>query len=147
MNIAIGSDHAGFLYKENAKRYFAITQQYSCMDVGTDSEISTDYPDYALRVAAALLSRKADLGILICGTGIGMSIAANRFRGIRAAACESAAAAQLARQHNDANILCIGERLISWEKALEIIRIFLETPFDGGERHCRRLNKLDSFSV
>jgi ribose 5-phosphate isomerase B len=143
MKIVIGSDHAGFRYKENAKKYFAMTAEHTCIDVGTDSEASTDYPDYAVLAVNALLSRKADMGILICGTGIGMSIAANKFKGIRAAVCESTAAAQLARLHNDANILCIGERLTSWEKALEIIKTFLETSFDDSERHCRRVDKLN----
>jgi ribose 5-phosphate isomerase B len=147
MRIAIGSDHAGFRYKENAKLFLTENQKYSCIDVGADSEASSDYPDYAVLVANALLTGKADTGILICGTGIGMSIAANKFRGIRAAVCESGAAAQLARQHNDANILCIGERLTAWEKALEIIKIFLETPFDGGERHCRRVDKLNKLPL
>ena len=87
------------------------------------------------------------MGILICGTGIGMSIAANRFKGIRAAVCESTSAARLARQHNNANILCIGERLTSWEKTLDIIKTFLETSFDGSERHCRRVDKLNKLPL
>lgn len=143
MRIVIGSDHAGFRYKENAKEYFAMTGEHICIDVGTDSEASTDYPDYAVLAVNAILSRNADMGILICGTGIGMSIAANKFKEIRAAVCESITAAQLARQHNDANILCIGERLTSWENALEIIKTFLGTSFDGSERHCRRVDKLN----
>jgi ribose 5-phosphate isomerase B len=144
MKIAIGSDHAGFRYKENLKQYFALHPEHTFIDVGTSSEESTDYPDYAALVAKDILAGKADRGILICGSGIGMSIAANRFKGIRAAACESTAAAELCRQHNDANIICLGERLMSWEKALELIKIFLETPFSGGERHCRRVDKLNN---
>lgn len=147
MKIAIGSDHAGFRYKENAKQYFAATKEHICIDVGTDSEASVDYPDYAVFAVNAILSRKADMGILICGTGIGMSIAANRFKGIRAAVCESTSAARLARQHNNANILCIGERLTSWEKTLDIIKTFLETSFDGSERHCRRVDKLNKLPL
>lgn len=142
--IALGSDHAGFRYKEKLKELLT-SRKEEFKDYGTSSEESTDYPDYAARVAKAILNGEAERGILICGTGIGMSIAANKFPGIRAAVCESVASARLARQHNDANILCIGERITPWEKAVEIIDVFLSTPFDGGERHCRRVEKLNNF--
>ncbi len=140
--IALGSDHAGYRYKENTKLLLSSLHE-EFIDYGTMSEESTDYPDYATLVAQAIIAGKATRGILICGTGIGMCIAANKFSGIRAAVCESVAAARLAREHNDANILCIGERITPWEKAKEIISIFLSTPFDGGERHCRRVEKLN----
>ena len=142
--IAIGSDHAGFHYKENLKKLLSsLNEDYT--DYGTNSEESTDYPDYAARVSKAIIEGKAERGILICGTGIGMSIAANKFPGIRAAVCESVASARLSREHNDANILCLGERITPWEKAAEIVQVFLTTAFDGGERHCRRVDKLNRF--
>ena len=143
MTVALGSDHAGFLYKEQAKTLLQ-SMNITFKDFGTDSQTSADYPDYAVLVAKSVLSGETEMGILICGTGIGMSIAANKFHGIRAGVCESVAAAALTRQHNDANILCIGERLTSWETASAIIKTFLTTPFEGGERHCRRVNKLNS---
>jgi ribose 5-phosphate isomerase B len=112
-------------------------------DVGTHSPDSADYPDFASAVAEAIHAGKCQTGILICGTGIGMSIAANKHAGIRAAVCESATAARLARAHNDANILCLGARIIGWESVVDIVRAFLSTPFDGGERHRRRVEKLN----
>jgi ribose 5-phosphate isomerase B len=140
--IAIGSDHAGFVYKQDLKAVLA-NLGHETNDVGTSSPESTDYPDYATAVSEAVRTGKCQFGILICGTGIGMSIAANRHPGIRAAVCESVTAARLARAHNNANVLCFGARVIGWETVLDIVRTFLSTPFDGGERHERRIAKID----
>jgi ribose 5-phosphate isomerase B len=143
--IAIGSDHAGFEYKERLKKLLdEIGKPYQ--DFGTTSPDSVDYPDIAHLVSKAVTSGKYLQGILICGTGIGMSIVANKHKGIRAAACESPASAKLSREHNDANILCFGARIISWETATEIVKTFLSTPFSGGERHMCRIEKIHSLT-
>ncbi len=144
--IALGSDHAGFKYKEQLKELLkSLNVEYH--DYGTFSPESTDYPDYAALVSKSILNSEATKGILVCGTGIGMSIAANKFKGIRAAVCESVESARLAREHNDANILCIGERITPWDKAVEIVKVFLNTNFDGGVRHCRRVEKLNNLPI
>ncbi len=140
--IAIGSDHAGFDYKRRIVELLR-SQGHDVRDLGPTDASSTDYPDWGHAVARAVSSGEAAMGVLICGTGIGMSIAANKHKGVRAAVCESATAARLSRQHNDANVLCIGERLTGWEQALDIVSIFLSTKFDGDERHMRRVRKLD----
>jgi ribose 5-phosphate isomerase B len=143
--IAIGSDHAGFEYKERLKKLLdEIGKPYQ--DFGTTSPDPVDYPDIAHIVSKAVTSGKCLQGILICGTGIGMSIVANKHKGIRAAACESPASAKLSREHNDANILCFGARIISWETATEIVKMFLSTPFSGGERHMCRIEKIHSLT-
>ncbi|MGA3286487.1 MAG: ribose 5-phosphate isomerase B [Bacteroidota bacterium] len=143
--IAIGSDHAGFEYKERLKKLLdEIGKPYQ--DFGTTSPDSVDYPDIAHVVSKAVASGKCLQGILICGTGIGMSIVANKHKGIRAAACESPACAKLSREHNDANILCFGARITSWETATEIVKTFLSTPFSGGERHMCRIEKIHSLT-
>jgi ribose 5-phosphate isomerase B len=143
--IAIGSDHAGFEYKGHLiKLLKEINVPFE--DFGTMSKASVDYPDIAHLVSEAVASGKFENGILICGTGIGMSIVANKHKGIRAAACESVKSAQLAKEHNDANILCLGERISKWETAAEIIKIFLSTPFSGGERHKCRIQKIHSLT-
>jgi ribose 5-phosphate isomerase B len=143
--IAIGSDHAGFEYKERLKKLLdEIGKPYQ--DFGTSSPDSVDYPDVAHLVSKAVASGKYMLGVLICGTGIGMSIVANKHKGIRAAACESSASAKLSREHNDANILCFGERITSWETSTEIVKTFLSTPFSGGERHMCRIEKIHSLT-
>jgi ribose 5-phosphate isomerase B len=143
--IAIGSDHAGFEYKERLKKLLdEIGKPYQ--DFGTTSPNPVDYPDVAHIVSKAVASGKCLPGILICGTGIGMSIVANKHKGIRAAACESPASAKLSREHNDANILCFGARITSWETATEIVKTFLSTPFSGGERHMSRIEKIHSLT-
>jgi ribose 5-phosphate isomerase B len=143
--IAIGSDHAGFEYKERLKKLLdEIGKPYQ--DFGTTSPDPVDYPDVAYLVSKAVASGKCLQGILICGTGIGMSIVANKYKGIRAAACESPASAKLSREHNDANILCFGARIISWETATEIVKTFLSTPFSGDERHMCRIQKIHSLT-
>ncbi len=142
--IALGADHAGFEYKEKIK---ALLQSMNVPfeDLGTHSLDSTDYPDYAHQVSLAVAAGKAEFGILVCGTGIGMSIVANKHSGIRAANTESVAGAKLARQHNNANILALGARLTPWETAKEIVQAFLATPFEGG-RHQRRVDKIHTLT-
>lgn len=142
--IALGADHAGFEYKEKIKKILQ-SLDYTFQDFGTTSTESTDYPDYAHTVSEAVSSGKAELGILVCGTGIGMSIAANKHNGIRAAVVESVVAAKLAREHNDANILALGARITPWETAQEIIKTFLTTKFEGG-RHQRRVDKIHTLT-
>lgn len=142
--IALGSDHAGYEYKERIKKLLDdLGLPYR--DFGTNSTESTDYPDYAHSVAEAVSKGEPERGILVCGTGIGMSIVANKHRGVRAAVCESVAAARLARQHNNANILALGSRITPWETAEEIIKTFLSTGFDGG-RHERRIEKIHTLT-
>jgi ribose 5-phosphate isomerase B len=143
--IAIGSDHAGFEYKERLKKLLdELGKPYQ--DFGTSSPDSVDYPDFAYAVSEAVASGRCPLGILICGTGIGMSIVANKHKGIRAAVCESIASAKLSREHNDANILCLGARITSLETAAEIVKTFLATPFSGGERHKKRIQKIHTLT-
>jgi ribose 5-phosphate isomerase B len=138
--VALASDHAGFEYKENIKKLLdQLTVAYK--DFGTFSAESTDYPDWAHRAAEAIIRGECSQGIFVCGTGIGMSIIANKHKGIRAAACESTTAARLSRQHNDANVLALGERVTGWEKATDIIQTFLTTDFEHG-RHERRVKKI-----
>jgi ribose 5-phosphate isomerase B len=143
--IAIGSDHAGFEYKEYFKKLLS-DMGHPYQDFGTFSTEPVDYPDIAQVVSKAISSHTCDMGILICGTGIGMSIAANKHNGIRAAVCESSASAKLSREHNDANILCLGERITSLKTAIEIVKTFLTTPFSGGERHNSRIQKIHSLT-
>lgn len=138
--IALGADHAGFDYKEKIKILLG-SMGLAWKDFGTSSAESTDYPDYAHAVAGAVSTGEADRGILVCGTGIGMSIVANKHRGVRAAAVQSVTAAKLSREHNNANLLAIGARLTTWEEAEKIIRTFLSTGFEGG-RHERRVEKI-----
>jgi ribose 5-phosphate isomerase B len=143
--IAIGSDHAGFEYKESLKKLLnEIGKPYQ--DFGTFSADAVDYPDVAHVVSKTVASGKCQLGILICGTGIGMSIVANKHNGIRAAVCESTVSAKLSREHNDANILCFGSRVTKWETAVEIVKMFITTPFSGGERHMVRIQKIHSLT-
>ena len=140
MNIALGCDHGGFGLKQEILSYL---QQagYAVNDLGCHSEESVDYPDIAERDCAAIGSRKADRGILICGTGIGMSMAANRYRHIRAALCQEPFSARMSREHNDANVLCLGGRVLGPSLALDIVRVWLATEFAGG-RHLRRITMM-----
>ncbi len=142
--IALGADHAGFEFKEKIKELLK-SMGLEFRDFGTSTPESTDYPDYGHKVAQAVSRGEADRGILVCGTGIGMSIVANKHPGVRAAAVESVASAKLAREHNDANILAIGARIIPWDRAQEIVRIFLTTAFEGG-RHQRRVDKIHTLT-
>ncbi|MDP2167478.1 MAG: ribose 5-phosphate isomerase B [Thermodesulfovibrionales bacterium] len=140
MTIAIGSDHAGVELKEELISLLKeMGIEYA--DMGTSSPASVDYPDFGELVSEAVLKGEADRGILICGTGIGMSIAANKFPGIRASLCNDLFTAKMSRLHNDANILVIGGRIVGQGLAREIAKVWLETPFDGG-RHLDRLRKI-----
>jgi ribose 5-phosphate isomerase B len=141
MKIAVGSDHAGLRLK-NLLRDRLREQGHAVEDLGTVSEESTDYPDFAVRVGRAVTGGEAERGLLVCGTGVGISIAANKVPGVRAAAVSEPVSARLARSHNDANVLCVGQRIVGEEMAEEIVRVFLDTPFSGGERHCRRIEKI-----
>jgi ribose 5-phosphate isomerase B len=138
--IAIGADHAGFERKETVKRFLS-DAGYDVADVGTTSESSVDYPDFARQVAEQVARGEADTGILICGTGIGMAITANKVPGIRAAVAHNSETARLARAHNDANVLTFGGRLTDDPAAIEIVRAFLDASFAGG-RHQRRIDKI-----
>ncbi len=139
MKITIGCDHAGVEYKSQIIKFLE-KEKHKVLDVGTYGEESVDYPDYAHAVAEEVLMG-ADFGILICGSGNGVSMAANKHKGIRAALCWSKEITKLARQHNDANIISIPSRFLSIEKTKEIIKIFLNESFEGG-RHERRVNKI-----
>ena len=141
MRIALGCDHGGFELKEYIKSYLENRGDVEVLDLGTYSTESVDYPEYAARVAHAILKGEADRGILMCGTGIGISISANKFKGIRAALCHDGYTARMSRLHNDANILAMGGRTTGKEVATDMVRIWLETPFEGG-RHQRRLDKI-----
>lgn len=141
MKIAIGADHGGFQAKEALISYLQ-SKGFVVKDLGTNSEASVDYPDFAQKVCQEILNAQADLGVLICGTGIGISIAANRFKGIRAALLYSDDVARLAKLHNNANIAVFGGRTMSVQEMKQRLDIFLNTEFEGG-RHIHRLEKLD----
>ena len=140
--IAIGSDHGGYGLKQAVIKHLE-SKGFEIKDFGTYSTDSCDYPDYAKAVAKAVLSGECEKGILICGTGIGVSITANRFPGIRAALCGDVFSAQATREHNDSNILCMGARVTGEGLALKIVDTYLETPFSNDERHIRRISKID----
>ncbi len=146
MKIAIGSDHAGFVLK-NRLRDQLIADGHDVVDLGAHSTVSSDYPDYAATVGNAVVAGMAVRGVLVCGTGVGISIAANKVHGVRAAAVSEPVSARLARSHNDANIICVGERIVGIEVAFEIVRVFLETPFSEGERHIRRIDKVSQLET
>ena len=139
--IAIAADHAGFGLKQELVGLLA-ERGYRVLDLGTDGPGSVDYPDFAEKMADVIRGGQAERGILVCGSGIGIGIAANRFPGIRAATCTDATMARLSRAHNDANILSLGARVVGFETARDCVLTFLSTPFDGGERHQRRIDKL-----
>lgn len=140
MKIAMASDHAGYDLKQKIKQHLE-QAGLAVEDFGTFKTEATDYPDYGILAARAVSQGNADRGILICGTGIGMSIVANKVQGIRAALCTSKEMAELSRRHNDANVLALGGRLTSDGLALQIVDIWLKTPFEG-ERHLPRINKI-----
>jgi len=139
--IAIASDHAGVELKR-ALCEVILASGREVRDLGPADTISVDYPDFAHRVADAVLSGEAAMGVLICGTGIGMSLSANRHPGVRAALCHDAFTAEMARRHNNANVLCVGARVTGLGVAEQIVRIFLDTPFAGG-RHQRRVERIE----
>ena len=140
MKISIGGDHAGFEYKEEIKKMLS-EQGHEVKDFGPFSEASVDYPDFAHPVATSVESHETDLGILICGSGNGVAITANKHQGIRAALCWTEELGSLARQHNNANVLCLPARFIDLDLAKKITSIFLKTDFEGG-RHANRVNKI-----
>lgn len=144
MKIAVGADHAGLLLKD---RLVILLREagHEVEDFGTKAPESVDYPDVAQRVAQAVAGDNAVLGLLVCGTGTGMAIAANKIDGVRAAACTNTFCARMARAHNNANILALGERVIGAGVAEDVLRAFLETPFEGG-RHERRVAKIDALA-
>jgi len=138
--LAMGSDHAGYQLKEELKKS-GVLDEYDITDFGTDSEDSADYPDFAHPTSKAVENGDFELGILICGSGNGVAMSANKHENVRAALCWNAELAALARQHNDANILCLPSRFIDSETAVEIVSAFLSSEFEGG-RHQRRVNKI-----
>ncbi|MCX6088550.1 MAG: ribose 5-phosphate isomerase B [Caldiserica bacterium CG02_land_8_20_14_3_00_36_38] len=145
MKIAIGSDHAGFKLKETVKEFLK-TSGIEVIDFGTHSEESADYPDFAFPVAEAVAKKEFDFGILICGTGIGMSITANKVAGIRAALCNDLFTANCSKEHNDANVLCMGGRIVGEGLAKAIVQTWLERKFQGG-RHERRVKKIEEYET
>ncbi|MEA1974075.1 MAG: ribose 5-phosphate isomerase B [Bacillota bacterium] len=140
MKIAIGCDHGGFDLKPDVIEFLK-SRSIEVIDLGTNSSESVDYPDYGRAVGEAVASKKADLGIVICGTGIGISLAANKVRGIRAAVVSDTFSAKMARAHNNANILAFGARVVGKGLAIEIVKAWLDTDFEGG-RHQRRVDKI-----
>ena len=138
--ISLASDHAGFVLKEIIKKKL-IKQKVKVFDLGPITKDSVDYPDYAKKVARNVCSKRTNIGILVCGSGTGMAMSANKFRKIRAAVCYNSASTRLSRTHNNANILAIGSRLTNNKKALKLVNIFLSTEFEGG-RHLRRVKKI-----
>lgn len=146
MRIAVGSDHAGYeepppYYKPEIMKHLK-RLGHEVVDCGTDGPQSVNYPDFSAKVAQAVLDGRADMGVLLCGTGIGVSIAANRYKGIRAAVCTIPDMARVAREHNNANVLCIGRRILSLDECFKLIDIFLSMPFSSAERHARRVAKM-----
>jgi ribose 5-phosphate isomerase B len=143
MKIAIGSDHRGFEVK---RRLVPLLQAMSheVLDMGTDGSDSVDYPDFAFQVASAVSEGRAERGILICGTSIGMCIAANKVKGVRAAPCHDSITAEMSRRHNDANVLCLSADLLGEELIERMVRIWLQTEFEGG-RHARRVEKITRY--
>ena len=143
MKIAIGCDQAALKLKNDVVEKLR-KEGYEVEDFGIHEQKSVDYPDYALPVAEAVASGRADKGILICGTGIGMSIAANKVKGIRCALCSDTFSAHATREHNDANILAFGERVVGEGLAMDIVDTFLKTPFSGDDRHVKRIAKISA---
>ncbi|MCR5833427.1 MAG: ribose 5-phosphate isomerase B [Selenomonadaceae bacterium] len=141
MKITIGSDHGAFELKESVKKVLATYEDIEVKDVGTYDTTSVDYPDIAEKVCDDVVSGAADKGIVLCGTGIGISIAANKIKGIRCALCSDVYSARMSREHNDANVLALGGRVTGIGLAEEIVRTWLATEF-GGDRHERRVNKI-----
>ena len=144
MIIALGSDHAGAALKKELLEFVASLGHEVC-DLGADGSQSVDYPRFAFAVAKGVASGVYDRGILICGTGLGMSIAANKVKGIRAALCHECYNARMSREHNDANILCMGQRVIGSGLAKDVVQTFLETPFSNGANHIRRHKQISEY--
>jgi len=138
--ISLASDHAGFVLKEIIKKKL-IKNKVKVFDLGPNDKDSVDYPDYAKKVARNISSKKTNMGILVCGSGTGMAMSANKFRKIRAAVCYNSASTRLSRTHNNANVLALGSRLTNKREAMKLVNIFLSTKFEGG-RHLRRIKKI-----
>ncbi len=145
MTIALGADHAGVALKD-AVRQLLDARGIPYTDFGTNGDASVDYPDFAAQVGKAVASGEADRGILVCGTGVGMAIAANKFAGVRAAPVYDAATARIVREHNDLNVLALGARTTTADDARDIVAAFLDTPFAGG-RHGRRVDKITALDT
>ncbi len=143
MRVAVGSDHAGFEQKQKLAAYIADELGYEVIDLGTTNEESVDYPDYAEKVARFVAAGEAERGVLVCGTGIGVSLAADKVAGIRASSITSPEFAALFRQHNDGNVVCLSGRFVDLDVNKEIVRVFLSTEFEGG-RHTRRVDKINA---
>ncbi len=141
MKLGVASDHAGFGLKEEIKKLLE-SDGHSVEDFGCLNEESCDYPDYAHKLCEALTNDACERGVLVCGTGLGMSYTANRYKGVRAALCTSVEMAKMSREHNDANVLVLGSRIIEVDLAREILKSWIETPFEGG-RHLTRIRKID----
>lgn len=141
-SVAVGSDHAGFSLKQTVAEHLA-ARGIEVVDVGTDSTERVDYPDFGAAVGHAVVSGRADLGVAVCGSGLGIAMAANKVAGVRAAPVNDVTSARLTRQHNDANVICLGERLIGVQVALDAVDAWLEASFEGG-RHSGRVAKLDT---
>jgi ribose 5-phosphate isomerase B len=142
MRVAFAADHAGFLYKQELVEEFQ-NKGYEVLDLGTDSQNAVDYPDIAERMALFILDQRADRGVLICGSGVGVSVAANKFVGIRAGVCHDAYSAHQGVEHDNMNVICLGSRVIGLELARELVATFLQAEFSQAERHVRRLKKID----
>ena len=139
--VSLASDHAGFKLKENIKNFLIKKKKIKIVDLGPQNDNSVDYPDFAKKIARYVSSKKSNIGILVCGSGTGMAMSANKFKRIRAAVCYNKASTSLSRKHNNANILALGSRLTKKSTALKLVNIFLSTKFEGG-RHLRRVKKV-----
>ncbi|MCI5724732.1 MULTISPECIES: ribose 5-phosphate isomerase B [Fusobacterium] len=146
MKIALGADHGGYELKEKIKKHLSQRQDIEIVDMGTHSTESVDYPKYGHAVAKSVVEKEVDFGILVCGTGIGISIAANKIKGVRAALCFNTTMAKLTRQHNDANILALGARMVGDVLAFDIVDEFLSASFEGG-RHAKRVNAIEDCNL
>ena len=147
MRIAIAADHGGYPLNERVIQELS-AHAYDLMDFGThDGSVPDDYPDYAKQVGEAVQSGKAEIGIVICGSGVGAAVAANKLRGIRAALCGDTYSAHQSREHDDCNVLCLGARVVGEELALDIVRAFVAARFTGEERHKRRLKKIEAMEL
>lgn len=145
MKIAVGSDHAGWKAKEELRAHL-VALGHEVADAGTGGEASCDYPDFAFQVAERVGRGEAERGLLVCGSGIGMAIAANKVKGVRAVACESAFAAEMSRRHNDTNVLCLGARQTPAAEQRRFLELWLATPFEGG-RHAGRVGKIGAYEA
>lgn len=146
VKVVLGADHGGYELKDVVRDYLE-QEKYEVIDVGTYSADSVDYPDYAIKVGQTILDGKADLGIMICGSGVGACVAINKMPGIRAGLCHDTFSAHQGREDDNTNVLCLGARVIGHQLALEIVRTFLNAKFSGAERHVRRLAKVHDLEV